>query len=88
MAIPEFVIDIIFPSASLLQLYTVIRSSNLASVSVPTWLLFALANVAAYIYLGKFWAPQAIAYLIAASIQVGIVVVALKKQKHVIKNTE
>lgn len=87
MHIPDWLLDLIgwipgvvFPGASLLQLIAVIKSPHTDGVSITTWLMFALANIAAYVYLQKYWAPQAIAYLIAAVIQVAIAVVAYRKR--------
>ena len=84
---PEWVINligwvpaVIFPGASAIQLYELYRAKSSEGVSAITWSLFALANVGAYLYLEKFWAPQALAYILAGTIQVWIVVLALKKR--------
>ncbi len=88
MLLPECVINIIgwipgiiFSGASAVQLYAVICSPNVQSVSATTWLLFALANVSAYIYLGKYLAPQAIGYIVAALIQTSVAYVVIKKRR-------
>lgn len=85
---PNFVIElagwvpaIIFPGASLVQLFTVIKSPHTEGVSIVTWLLFALANVAAYIYLQKYWAPQALAFILAAIFQTLIAVITYRKRR-------
>jgi uncharacterized protein with PQ loop repeat len=71
---------IIFPGASALQLFTLYRSKSSAGVSAVSWALFAIANVAAYIYLEKYWEPQALAYLLAGALQVVIVFLAVSKK--------
>jgi uncharacterized protein with PQ loop repeat len=84
---PEWVINligwipaIIFPGASALQLYELSRSKSSEGVSAIAWILFALANVGAYLYLEKYWAPQALAYILAGLIQIGIAILAIKKR--------
>lgn len=69
---------IIFPTGSIIQLVKIVRAKTSQGVSLTTWNLFALANVATYIYIEKYFEWQSIGFLIAALAQVGIVVAALK----------
>lgn len=84
---PAWIIDligwipaIIFPGASAIQLHELSRARSSEGVSVATWVMFAIANVGAYLYLEKFWEPQALAHILAGLIQVGIVVLTIKKR--------
>lgn len=51
---------IIFPTATLIQLIAILRSSDAKGVSPLTWTLFGIANIALYIYTEKYLAPQTI----------------------------
>jgi len=51
---------IIFPTATLIQLIAILRSSNAKGISPLTWTLFGIANIALYIYTEKYSAPQTI----------------------------
>ena len=69
---------IILPTASLLQLVTLLKRKDASGVSALSWLLFALANVGAYFFAEKYWALQSIlAFLLTAALNVAIVVVAM-----------
>lgn len=49
---------IIFPSASLIQLITLLRRRNAEGVSALSWFCFGVANICLYIYTQKYgeWA--------------------------------
>jgi uncharacterized protein with PQ loop repeat len=51
---------IVFPAATLLQLFRIIRSRSCTGVNVSTWFLFGLANIAIYIYAERYDEWQAI----------------------------
>lgn len=70
---------IIFPGASVIQLCKLFRSKTAEGVSKATWALFAFANLCGYVYLEKYLEPQALGYVFAAVVQVGIVAVAIAK---------
>lgn len=51
---------LVFPSATGLQLFKILKNKNAAGVSVATWLLFGIANIGLYIYTEKFLSFQSI----------------------------
>lgn len=51
---------IVFPLATFLQLYKILRDKDVGGVSVVSWFLFGGANLALYGYVGKYAEPQAI----------------------------
>lgn len=51
---------IVFPTATFLQVYRIVQSRSVAGVSAATWFLFGLANLALYIYAGRYGEWQAI----------------------------
>jgi uncharacterized protein with PQ loop repeat len=71
---------IIFPTASAIQLYELFRAKSSEGVSAVTWTMFVIANLGAYLYLEKFWEPQALAYIVAGLIQICIVILVIKKR--------
>jgi len=73
---------IIFPTGSIIQLIKIVRAKTAQGVSLTTWALFALANVATYIYIEKYFEWQSMGFLIAALAQMGIVVVSLKMRRN------
>lgn len=69
---------IVFPAATFLQLYRIIRNRSAAGVNVATWFLFGWANVAIYIYAGHYDEWQAISgMLLTAVLDFAIVGLAL-----------
>jgi hypothetical protein len=52
---------IIFPAATAAQLIQMVRVRSAAGVSVTTWLLFGVANIAIYVYAERYTEWQAIA---------------------------
>lgn len=70
---------VVFPIASFAQLWAILRSRDARGVSILSWSLFAVANVALYVYVGRYGEPQAIlSFLLTAAINVSIVVAALR----------
>lgn len=68
---------IVFPAASLLQLVAILRTGSAHGVSIATWVLFAIANVCMYVYLGRYAEPQAIlSGLGTATLNVAVIAVA------------
>jgi hypothetical protein len=67
---------IVFPVATLVQLVRMVRKRSAAGVSVPTWLLFGLANVALYIYAERYAEWQTIAGMLVTAV-LDFVIVAL-----------
>lgn len=51
---------IIFPAATLIQLLAILKCRSVQGVSASTWLLFGVANIAAYVYTEKYFAIQTI----------------------------
>lgn len=59
---------IVFPVATLVQLVRMVRKRSAAGVSVPTWLLFGLANVALYVYAERYLEWQTIAGMLLTAV--------------------
>lgn len=69
---------IVFPAATLVQLFRMIRARSSAGLSVATWLLFGFANLAIYVYAERYTEWQAIVgMLLTAVLDFLIVVLAL-----------
>ena len=72
---------IVFPAATLIQLWEIFRSRSTQGVSWLTWFLFGVANVAVYIYTEKYFALQTIiGFLATAVVDFIIAGLALWKQ--------
>jgi uncharacterized protein with PQ loop repeat len=75
---------IIFPVATLVQLIRMVRARSAAGVSVASWLLFGLANLAIYIYAERYAEWQAICgMLLTAVLDFAIVGLALWRYRPV-----
>lgn len=69
---------LVFPLATALQLAAILRARSAKGVSIAAWLLFALANVSLYLYVGKYGELQSIlAGLGTAVLNLAIVAAAL-----------
>jgi hypothetical protein len=69
---------LVFPGATALQLIAILRARSAQGVSVLAWLLFGIANVSLYVYVGKHGEVQAIlSGLGTALLNFAIVVAAL-----------
>lgn len=69
---------IVFPAATLGQLARMWRQRSAAGVSVPTWALFGVANLAIYFYAERYTEWQAIVgMLLTAVLDFAIVALAL-----------
>lgn len=69
---------IIFPAATLAQLWRMIRDRSTAGVSATPWLLFGVANLAIYVYAERYAEWQSIVgMLLTALLDFIIVGVAL-----------
>ncbi|MDZ4830545.1 MAG: hypothetical protein SGJ09_10165 [Phycisphaerae bacterium] len=70
---------LVFPLAGVLQLVAIIKAKSSRGVSVASWLLFAVANVCLYVYVGKYVEPQAIlSGLGTATMNIAVVITALR----------
>jgi hypothetical protein len=69
---------VVFPGATALQLLAIIRARSARNVSILAWLLFGLANLSLYVYMGRYSEIQAIlSGLGTAALNFAIVVTAL-----------
>ncbi len=69
---------IVFPTATALQLLRTLRTDSAAGVSISSWTMFGVANVALYLYTGRYTEWQAISgLLLTAVLDFAIVGVAL-----------
>ena len=73
-----FLPAIIFPLASLTQLWAMHRQQSAKGVSISTWIMVAVANLSLYIYTQKYDEIQSILALLgAASLNLCVVFLAL-----------
>ncbi|CAM3915672.1 hypothetical protein VA7868_03327 [Vibrio aerogenes CECT 7868] len=73
---------IIFPVATLSQLFHLLKTKSADGVSLITWIAFATGNVSLYIYTEKYNELQTIAgLLLTAILQIAIVVLILKYRR-------
>lgn len=85
---PEWVVQlcgwipgIVFPAASGLQLFEILKTGRADGVSPLTWSLFSLANACLYIYTQKYIEFQSImGFLFTSIMQATIVILTLKKR--------
>ncbi len=69
---------IVFPTATALQLIQIIRTRSVVGVSIGAWALFGFANIALYVYAGRYAEWQSIlGMLLTAILDFGIAAVAL-----------
>ena len=67
-----------FPFATLVQLWRILRDRSAVGVSVTTWLLFGFANLGMYVYAERYTEWQAIlGTLFTAVVDFAIVVLVL-----------
>ena len=74
---------VIFPTATIIQLFHLLRTKTSEGVSAIAWGAFALGNVSLYIYTEKYTEYQSIIGLLVTSVlQLFIIVLVFKyKQK-------
>jgi lipid-A-disaccharide synthase-like uncharacterized protein len=73
---------IIFPAATMVQLFYLLKSKSAQGVSPATWFSFAVGNLSLYIYTEKYDAVQSIfGQLITSLIQFYIVFLVYKYQR-------
>lgn len=69
---------VVFPLAGAVQLAAILRARSARGVSIVSWMMFAVANVCLFFYLGRYTEPQAIlSGLGTATLNVAVVVAAL-----------
>ncbi len=70
---------VILPGSTLLQLLQILKEKKIEGVSWVSWLLFAAANLGAYVFTENWFQIQAIlAFLLSAVLDVVIVLVYWK----------
>ena len=64
---PQIILDIagwlpaiIFPTATFIQIWAIIKTKSTNGVSAMTWFLFGIANIGVYIYTEKYTDLQSI----------------------------
>lgn len=45
---------VVFPTATAIQLYRVVRARSVAGLSASSWILFGFANIALYVYAERY----------------------------------
>lgn len=77
-----YVPAIIFPVATLMQLWHLLKTKTSDGVPAMTWLAFALGNVSLYIYAEKYTELQSIlGQLATAALQLYVVVLIFRYRK-------
>lgn len=70
---------IIFPAATLMQLWHLLKTKTSEGVPALTWLAFALGNLSLYVYAEKYTELQSIiGQLATAALQIYVVVLIFK----------
>ena len=73
---------VIFPTASALQLATILRRRSADGVSVPAWALFAIANMCLFVYTEKYGEIESIVGALGtAALNICIVAAAIRYRK-------
>lgn len=67
---------LIFPIATLIQVIRMVRARSAAGVSITSWFLFGIANIAIYIYAERYTEWQAIVGMLVTAV-LDFVIVAL-----------
>ena len=87
MTIPQiagYLPAVIFPAGTLLQLIQLYKSKSSKGFSQTAWSLFALGNLAMFIYTEKYTDLQAISGLLLTFVlQIGIVALIIRYRKRV-----
>jgi fatty acid desaturase len=74
---------VVFPAATVSQLFVLTRRRKADGVSAITWGLFAVANVCLYLTIGEWLRPQIlITTLATAVLQVVVVMMILQLRRH------
>ncbi len=77
-----YVPAIIFPVATLMQLWHLLKTKTSDGVPAMTWLAFALGNISLYIYAEKYTELQSIlGQLATAALQLYVVVLIFRYRK-------
>ncbi|WP_461534905.1 hypothetical protein [Spongorhabdus nitratireducens] len=70
---------LIFPGASLLQLFHLLKTKTSEGVSIPAWSAFAVGNISLYIYTEKYDQLQAIVGMLGTCVlQIIIVLLVIR----------
>jgi len=59
---------LVFPTATALQLLQMVKSRSAAGVSVATWTLFGVANIAMYVYTERYAEWQAVVGMLGTAL--------------------
>lgn len=69
---------IVFPTATSVQLYRIVRARSVVGISATSWILFGFANVALYVYAGRYAEWQLIlGTLLTALLDFAIAILAI-----------
>lgn len=68
---------IILPTATLLQLITMIRGKTAQGVNLVTWILFLIANLGLYIYTDKLLEVQSILGLFVTAVLDLLIIISI-----------
>ena len=77
---------VIFPAATLMQLWHLLKTKTSAGVPAFTWLAFAVGNLSLYVYAEKYPELQSIiGQLATAALQIYVVFLIFKYRKNTVK---
>ena len=65
---------VVFPAATVSQLFVLTRRQRVDGVSAITWGLFAVANICLYLTIGEWGRPQVIATTLGSALVQAIIV--------------
>lgn len=73
---------VIFPAATLMQLWHLLKTKTSDGVPALTWLAFAVGNLSLYVYAEKYTELQSIiGQLVTAGLQIYVVFLIMKYRK-------
>jgi hypothetical protein len=78
---------LIFPAATLAQLFRLMRTRSAADISVITWVLFGVGNLAIYVYAERYTEWQAILGMLGTAVLdfviAGVALAAIRRRRSV-----
>lgn len=79
---------IIFPAASLIQLFTLLKHRNAESISALSWFCFGVANICLYVYTQKYddW-PAITTFLGTSALNFAVAILVLYYRRKAQKPT-
>ncbi len=87
LEIAGWVPAIVFPIATFLQLFKILKEKSADGISLIAWLLFGFSNIGLYLYAEKYFSLQSIFGLLGTAFIDFLVVgcaIILNRKKHIV----